>query len=57
LAGPKNTGYPAGTALRVTSGRKITVDGTIVDGEKNHGCTGLVITFLWITIRQPVQVF
>ena len=47
--GPKNTGYPAGTALRVTSGRKITVEGTIADGEKITGA--LVIAAKNVTIR------
>src|SRR5215472_4556370 len=47
--GPNNTGYPAGTALRVTPGRKITMNGTIIDREKITGA--LVIAAKNVTIR------
>jgi hypothetical protein len=36
-AGPANTGYPAGTVLKATTGRTITVDDTVIDGEKITG--------------------
>jgi hypothetical protein len=36
-AGPANTGYPAGTALKTTMGRTITVNDTVIDGEKIIG--------------------
>ncbi len=36
-AGPENTGYPAGAVLKATTGRTITVDDTVIDGEKITG--------------------
>src|ERR1700704_4890457 len=36
-AGPANTGYPFGTILKATMGRTITVDGTVIEGEKIVG--------------------
>ena len=47
--GPKNTGYPSGLALKNTVGRTISVDNTIVDGEKITG--GLDITAKNVVIR------
>jgi hypothetical protein len=35
--GPANTGYPTGTVLKTTRGRTITVDNTVIDGEKITG--------------------
>jgi hypothetical protein len=40
-AGPANTGYPTGTALKATIGRTITVDNTVVDGEKIEGAVNI----------------
>ena len=50
-AGPGNTGYPAGTALRTTatSGKTVTVDNTVIDGEKISG--GLVIEAKNVIVR------
>jgi hypothetical protein len=36
-AGPANTGYPAGTALKTTAGRTVTVDNTVIDVEEITG--------------------
>lgn len=47
--GPGNTGYPAGTQLRATSGRTISADNTIIDGEKITG--GLTIAAKNVTVR------
>lgn len=47
--GPRNTGYKAGTALKSTPARTITVDGTVVDGEKITG--GLVISAKNVIVR------
>lgn len=47
--GPSNTGYPAGTQLRNTSGRTISADNTVIDGEKISGA--LTIAAKNVTIR------
>ena len=36
-AGPENTGYPIETHLKPTKGRAITIDGTLIDGERITG--------------------
>lgn len=36
-AGPANTGYPTGIELKPTKGRRITMDNTVIDGEKITG--------------------
>jgi hypothetical protein len=36
-AGPTNTGYPTGTILKPTKGRTITIDDTVIEGEKITG--------------------
>lgn len=47
--GPANTGYPSGTQLRATQGRTISVDNTIIDGEKITG--GLVVAAKNVIVR------
>lgn len=47
--GPSNTGYPAGLTLKSTSGRTISTDNTVIDGEKITG--GLEIAAKNVTIR------
>ena len=47
--GPRNTGYPPATVLKPTSGRTITVDNTVIDGEKITG--GLLIAAKNVTVR------
>jgi|GEM_PF-1789682 len=46
---PGNTGYSGGKQLRSTSGRTITRDGTVIDGEKVNGT--LVIAAKNVTVR------
>jgi hypothetical protein len=47
--GPSNTGHPAGVQLTNTSGRTITADNTIIDGEKITG--GLTIRGKNVVVR------
>ena len=47
--GTKNTGYPPDIKLRVTSSRRITINNTIIDGEKIIG--GLIIAAKDVTVR------
>ncbi len=47
--GSGNTGVPAGLTLRSTSGRRITVDNTVIDGESISG--SLVIDAHNVTVR------
>jgi virginiamycin B lyase len=52
--GPGNTGYPADTILNATPSRTITVDGTVIDGEKIVGgltiaARNVVVKNSWIT--------
>jgi len=47
--GLSNTGYPAATQLRNTSGRTITADNTVIDGEKISGA--LTIAARNVTVR------
>jgi len=47
--GPGNTGVPAGLSLKATAGRTITVDNTVIDGERITG--GLTIAAKNVTVR------
>jgi hypothetical protein len=47
--GPGNTGVPAGLSLRSTTGRTITVDNTVIDGESITG--SLTIDARNVTVR------
>ncbi len=51
-AGPANTGVPSGTTLRVTQGRTLSVDGTIIDGEQIDG--GLTIAAKNVIVRNSL---
>ncbi len=50
--GPANTGYPSGTTLRASSGRTITADNTVIDGERING--SLTINAKNVTVRNSL---